>query len=298
MKIQRTMTLIRAIDFSQYQGDVGKDIFEKFHDDGIRMFVGQGFGSGPQGPRVNPRINEQLTYAKELGWTTAIYTTPYAAGSAIANVEKSLRDNLSFVALDVEGNAGVDDDDVRTVVNMGLQPAIYTSTYYWNHLMGSNDNFKHLPLWDAYYLYNREPKAVFPNFIRVPGYGGWDRSLGWQFAGDIHSYINVDFSVFDVEYLLEIGTMTPEVEKAIREIAKEEAKKFNDGHYNDTHSNLNPVFLTALELVEKQKGKLSPQQQRVLARRFTNKVLIPLLDGKLPMTRAALAEELIELDKE
>lgn len=231
------MTLIKAIDFSRWQGDVTYDTMKDMVDNhGIKMFILQGYGGGP-GMLPNPNLEKHLGYAISLGCYVAIYSLPSTMVAEAISAAGQYKDDLEFVALDVEGGYGVTHDDVAYILEQGLAPWLYTSEGAWA-ADGSGD-FPSLSLWDARY-YNNTYSVDFPPTSMEPAgyykeYGGWTQRDAWQYNGDVSvAGLRVDVSLVDEEFLMN--------ENKVRSIAHEEAQKsigaYNVEHHQEDHKYL------------------------------------------------------------
>ena len=179
---------IEAADWSKFQGAHTSADMLSLRDAGIELvIIGSWHGDAHS---VNPHCKEDLRLARAAGRYTATYTvldSPQGTTAAGA-VQKARQvcgdewEHLSFVAVDCEVD-GITIPEIATalaeVERMAQRPIIYTAHWWWVGHFGNPDNFKDVPLWNAYY--DQDPDF---DFARLP-YGGWtiDDVVGEQYTG-------------------------------------------------------------------------------------------------------------------
>lgn len=225
------MSLIRAIDFSYYQGlpDAAwfKLIREK-HD--IRLAIIQRV----IGTIVNPAYPAAAERAREAGMEVATYVWPPEA----VELEPTYGD-VAFVALDVEAEAGVNPGNLWDIEDVGLYPVIYTNKPAWAGAMGANTAYHDNDLWHAEYIYYRiKWRGVsqdWPDYLPLVDYGGWVKPIGWQFAGEVTlEGVSVDLNVFEEDVLLTSQQVQAMIDKSVSKAIYDA----NARHYADDHQYL------------------------------------------------------------
>ncbi len=196
------MTRIKALDAS----------YSVFSDASFQQMKGDGYGLFIQGAWTavavpgQPRTN--LKRARETGLLTAAYISLNGNRSGAGHINKGFDaigakewEYLSFVAIDCEVDniteKTIRDAETR-VLQLGGRPIIYTAYWWWHGRFGNNQNFTHLPLWNAYY--DGDPDY---DFQRLP-YGGWalDDLVGEQYQGSTKLYNGqVDLNMFEADFL-------------------------------------------------------------------------------------------------
>ena len=182
------MSRIEAADWSKFQPRHTSANMLALKNAGIGLIIPGAWHGDAHG--INPRCKDDLRLAREAGLHTATYTvldSPQGTTAAGA-VQKARQvcgeewEHLSFVAVDVEVT-GITIPEIATalteVERMGQRPIIYTAYWFWHDRFGNPDNFKDVPLWNAYY--DKDPDF---DFAHLP-YGGWtvDDVVGTQYEG-------------------------------------------------------------------------------------------------------------------
>ncbi len=243
------MTLIRAVDISAWQGDPGGEWWKTLHDKhGITLAVLQRYGSGPLGTRFNPHFDTHLTDALFAGMDIFVY---YAPPVGVLQDQPGAFDS-GVVWLDVEAGYAVRANQVDWAKRFGL-PGIYTSFSAWNEAMGASQEFSGLPLWDAYYMQNKQTWTGWwpENLTGGLKYGGWNTPgnlrVGWQFAGDVTvEGRNCDLSVFSKEWIDSIMVTPEQVDAKI----KAAFDFYNKAHFEDDHLYLG-IYRDAYKLLRR-----------------------------------------------
>jgi len=116
--------------------------------------------------------------------------------SATAQVNAAL-DNLSsngakfgMAWIDIEtggGNSSPDaamawlNEALAAVVARGVNPGVYSSTYEWSQVMGSQNGPTQYPIWYAHY----DNSASFNDWNNGIAFGGWSSPAIKQYRGDV-----------------------------------------------------------------------------------------------------------------
>ena len=205
--------MIPGLDISIYQGLVPEATWRCFYQDGQRIAV-----VGAAHPKPNPYAAGNFTNAERAGFRhfatyAALY--PGVPGNGTIQVSKAMCGGgywprLSFVAVDCETD-GITKEQIAAAVAAvqaeNLRPVIYTARWWWRDHFGNPTDFKHLPLWNAYY--DSDPDVDFPS----NPYGGWTGVMGEQYAGTVTLCgVGVDKNSFD-EAFIEEDDMADEATK-------------------------------------------------------------------------------------
>lgn len=200
--------LIKVVDWSKYQGRVGRERIQRMADDGVRgVIVGSWHGLDR-----NPHCEADLRDARELGLSTSTYIVvnnrPGASsvqeGRAACGAEWQFLDSI-FIDVEVAGVTEAILSDAlaeadRLLPHLALTKiGIYTGKWFWDFWSLSVGHailqYAGRPLWAA--LYNGRFDLAFDH------YGGWTECVGHQYAGSTTAYgTTVDFNAFDRDWLL------------------------------------------------------------------------------------------------
>lgn len=231
--------VIRALDVSEWGGDIEESRWKKAYDAGFRMVVVQAWGGGPVPGGKNAYCAQQLAAARKVGMMTAIYlivppdttTRTEFLIQAAKEAAGSEYQHIRFVALDIEDSAlrllhptnpkGRLDDAISHIMDKPV--VIYTSRHMWSKVMRGMAGFERYPLWDAHY---DEVAELDTNWVP---YGGWTQCAMKQYKGTtlVPGGISADLNIADLVRLL--GDSPPNEEKEallarIAELERSEAE--------------------------------------------------------------------------
>ena len=227
------MALIRAVDFSYYQGLPDAAWFKLIHDrHDIRLAIIQRV----IGSTVNPAYPAAAERAREAGMEVATYVWPPEAADMTLDYGPAL-----FVALDIEAGKPAEKSDAWDIEEADHYPIIYTNkpAYYGAHAR-DDERFKALDLWHAEYIYYREHWTGtgvqrWPVALPLVDYGGWTTPIGWQFAGEVTlEGVSVDLNVFEEDVLLTAAQVQDMIDKSVSKALYDA----NANHYADDHQYL------------------------------------------------------------
>lgn len=177
--------LVRAIDVSNYQPT---DLSELIAQTGAEHVVVR---LSLPGERIRPEIAlAQIASAKANGCTVGGYVWAYADVDPAQTVRDALAlaetagVKLPVLWIDCEEDPGPDALWLRVAVaecrRLGVQPGIYTGSWWWDRRFGGDVEFAGLPFW----------LAIYDGVANLP-----DGLAGKQYAAD-----GVDRDVFRNEY--------------------------------------------------------------------------------------------------
>lgn len=183
--------LIRALDVSEYGGEIQESQWKAAYDAGYRMAIVQAWGGGPVPGGKNAYCARQLEGARRAGMMTAIYfhlpsdttTKTELLIQAVKEAASVEYQYIKFVAVDIEGGKLLHpllweerlEDAISHIKDKPV--VIYTSKNAWEVVMGGVDGFEDYPLWDAKY-------DNLPNLeANWKPYGGWTQRAIKQFKG-------------------------------------------------------------------------------------------------------------------
>ena len=196
----KATSMEKWVDYSKWQGRVGKDKLALMQADGVAgVCVGAWHGLD-----ANPYAEANLRDAREIGLMTATYfIINNRPGAWTVQQAKAACGNewyhLLFHASDVEV-AGVTEAILQNALDeterLGGRPLIYTGGWFWNNLPFKL-NFRRYPFWTSLY----DGIADF-NRNNVQGADIW---VAKQYAGTTSAYgTKVDFNVFNKDWLYTI----------------------------------------------------------------------------------------------
>ena len=186
------MTTTRAIDVSNYSGEISPEQARALYVVGIRRVIVQA---------VNERVlthRQQIPVLLTAGFEVEGYVYVWFSADTqfVANrVEWACREFDDFpgvtkrmwldceqTALDTPPFDHVNEPvsmHIRTAVDvttaMGYAPGIYTAEWWWRPGASNSTEWAHLPLWNA--EYDGDPETLAVN------YGGWTKATMKQYAG-------------------------------------------------------------------------------------------------------------------
>ena len=171
---------LQASDWSTYQPAHTQADMRKLKAAGIELIIPGAWHGGS----ANPKCRDDLKLARAEGLYTGTYAIVTTDGKFSIDrayeVCGSEWKHLSFCAVDME-LAGGSVPQVRAaidrVIELGQRPIIYTAHWFWHGRFGNPDDFKDIPLWNAYY--DQDPDIDFDS---LP-YGGWTDVVGEQYIG-------------------------------------------------------------------------------------------------------------------
>jgi hypothetical protein len=125
-----------------------------------------------------PQAETQLRNALAVGLKVAAYTGDPSCWQGGIEAAGSLASELQFFALDVETDPGlqVTREVVDGVEALGVRPVVYSGSGMWPQVMGADDSFADVALWDTDVTGTVNPGTWRPNLM-VPAavpYGGWN----------------------------------------------------------------------------------------------------------------------------
>ena len=180
------MSLMRTLDGSAWTKEIAPSVWPALRSSGIRMYIPQIHGSGPDGTGLNPYLKQHVegALAADILVLTG-YTWPsWKWPESVAYWKKELATPLLGIWLDVEAAAGVHPDQIEDLRDKGIVPGIYASRHSWSSIMGADTQFQDVPLWVAHYRAGPWPEAMQEGDLPyVPN--SWSRELvvGWQWMG-------------------------------------------------------------------------------------------------------------------
>jgi GH25 family lysozyme M1 (1,4-beta-N-acetylmuramidase) len=218
---------IQGIDISIYQGEVPYAKWAELYSLGQRVAC---VGSW-HGLNGNPYAEGNLERADAAGFSIATYVALNAGDGRRAVTEGQnhcgrMWDKVGWVGVDCEIDgitSRIITDAVNTVLSYGKRPVIYTARWWWKGHFGNSQDFKHLPLWNAFY--DQDPDIDFA----TASYGGWtlDKVMGEQYTGSTElAGITVDKNSFRKDFIEEDKDMaaTDEQILALLKILNEAAE--------------------------------------------------------------------------
>jgi len=194
---------VEGIDVSVYQGAILQPSWDALYASGQRVAV-----VGSAHPHPNAYTSGNLSRAEAAGFVLATYValSPGLTGATVVETGRQQCgphwDKLAFVAVDCELN-GITVAQIKQAVErvgaLGQRPVIYTAHWWWVGHFGDKQDFKHVPLWNAYY--DQQPDV---DFAKLP-YGGWtlDKVIGEQYAGSVQvDGVTVDRNSFRKDFVV------------------------------------------------------------------------------------------------
>ena len=171
---------LQAADWSTYQPAHTQADMRKLKAAGIELIIPGAWHGGS----ANPKCRDDLKLARAEGLYTGTYAIVTTDGKFAIDraydVCGAEWKHLSFCAVDMELDGG-SVPQVRAaidrVIELGQRPIIYTAHWFWHGRFGNPDDFKDIPLWNAYY--DKDPDIDFGS---LP-YGGWTDVVGEQYIG-------------------------------------------------------------------------------------------------------------------
>ena len=221
--------LIRAIDVSEYGGEIKESQWKAAYDAEYRMAIVQAWGGGAIPGGKNAYCARQLEGARRAGMMTAIYfhlpsDTTIKTELLIQAVKEAAGNEyeyVKFVAIDIEGDKLLHPTDpvarlFNAISYIQDKPiVIYTSKSAWGKVMGDTTAVDMLPLWDARYdkLPNLEANWV--------PYGGWACCAMKQYRGTtmVPGNISADLN------MVHLGRLFPKIEPELPGIDWEDLRK-------------------------------------------------------------------------
>lgn len=204
--------VIRVLDVSEFTREIDPSWWVSARDvQGVRAAVIQAWGGGPVAGRENVYFAQQLAGARAADLGVATYIWPPKGWAAALQHIGDLKQQLAFVALDMEAGASVERAHVDGVIAAGLRPVIYTNPSDWASTMNASVEFADVALWLARYHWRAPSGEGFYRlrwditidraFGSSTAVGGWPRNTnklaGWQFAGTTQLGVeSVDLNLF------------------------------------------------------------------------------------------------------
>ena len=192
---------LQAADWSTYQPAHTRADIRKLKAAGIELIIPGAWHGGS----ANPHCRGDLKRARAEGLYTGTYAIVTTNGRF--SIDKARRvcgpewEHLSFCAVDMEldgGSVPQVQAAIDRIVELGQRPIIYTAHWFWHGRFGNPKNFKHIPLWNAYY-----DQAPDIDFASQP-YGGWKLAdvVGEQYIGT-HTFqgLEMDRNTFLREFV-------------------------------------------------------------------------------------------------
>lgn len=214
--------LIRAIDVSEWGGEIKEERWRGAYEAGYRLAIVQAWGGGPVPGGKNAYCAQQLAAARKAGMMTAIYfhlppdttTQTHLLVQAVKEAAGEEYQHVKFVAVDIEDEQlrPLHPTDSRgrlanAISHIKDKPVVvYTSGRMWGKVMGNMGGFEQYPLWDAQY----DKKAELD--VGWVAYGGWRERAMKQFQGTTQvAGISVDLNI---GHLGRLGLSPPAPEPA------------------------------------------------------------------------------------
>lgn len=203
--------LTRALDVSNWQGDLADEL-ELARREGVgRIVVRLSLESDWHRRLAVQQLRQVAEVGLELDGYLWVYWdwSPESTVDAALALAREAGVQLGCLWFDCEdgrpGRGVVEDWLGRAVARAeeaGQACGIYTAAWWWTAAWGAGDSdqFRRLPLWRADYDGRAE--------LEAPGFGGWEREEGHQYAGGA-----VDRSVFRARRLP--GGPTAELERRV-----------------------------------------------------------------------------------
>ena len=211
------MTIMRVLDGSAWTKEIAPSVWPALRSAGIRMYIPQIHGSGPDGGGLNPYLRQHVAGALAAdiivptGYTWPSWKWP----ESVAYWKQELAMPLRGIWLDVEAGAGVHPDQIDDIRARGIVPGIYASRHSWSSIMGADTQFADVPLWAAHYRAGPWPEAMQEgDKPYVPN--SWPRELvvGWQWMGTTTLQDEqFDLNVFSEEFVQGLYKDAPPVEE-------------------------------------------------------------------------------------
>lgn len=173
---------LQAADWSTYQPAHTRANMRKLKAAGIELIIPGAWHGGS----ANPKCRNDLKLARAEGMYTGTYAIVTDNGKF--SIDKAHQvcgpewEHLSFCAVDMEldgGSVAQVKAAIDRVIELGQRPIIYTAHWFWHGRFGNPTDFKHIPLWNAYY-----DQAPDIDYASQP-YGGWKMAnvVGEQYIG-------------------------------------------------------------------------------------------------------------------
>lgn len=173
-----------AVDCSNFQGDLGQDVFERWHAEGCRTVI-----CGTDGSQSSPNVFlQQSAKARAAGLNVEAYMYLWYDLDVAARARIKLdliqqAGGIERVWLDVEDTftskgpgeiVGLTALARDLVLERGFQTGIYTGRWYWVPRTNDSAGFSNLPLWLASYDGQQN--------LDMPPMGGWTAMYRKQFT--------------------------------------------------------------------------------------------------------------------